>query len=126
MKPTKQEIKATFGKQAFAPKVMHCIKCDKRMQKSKLEIDVGSGIKVEIRGFKCIECGKESFGLDEAKKLDRALILKKILAKNFLFRRKLSFDGNNYMFRLPHELTQGKHREVKILPIESNEAFIQW
>ncbi len=126
MKASKQDIKVTFGKQAFEPKAMYCIKCDKRMQKNKLEIDVGSGIKVDINGFKCLECGKESFGLAEARKLDRALITKKILAKDFIFKRKLSFDGNNYIFRLPQELTQGKHKEVKILPIESNEALIQW
>ncbi len=69
---------------------------------------------------------KETLGLDEAKKLDRALAIERLLSKQG-FRRRLSHDGDNYLFRLPKELTQGKkHTEVTVTPLESNEALIKW
>ena len=67
-------------------------------------------------------------GLDEAKKLDRALVMNRIMSeKSFGFKRKLSYDGDNFIFRLPNELTKGrKHKEIEIIPLESREALIRW
>ena len=67
-------------------------------------------------------------GLDEAKKLDKALVLNRIVSKSsFGFKRKLSFDGDNYTFRLPTELTQNlKNKEIMITPLESREILLSW
>ncbi|MBI2667670.1 hypothetical protein HYX17_02770 [Candidatus Woesearchaeota archaeon] len=121
-------IKVSFGKTALSPKSMYCDKCDIKMIKSAIEMPVSDYIKVKLNIFKCPKCREQIIGLDEAKKLDEALIINRLLTKEnaLSFKRHLSFDGNNYIFRLPSELTKGKHKEVKITPIESNEALIEW
>lgn len=123
-----EDVKITFGKHAFATKVMYCDKCDITMKKVNMDVFVSSDVKVKLNVFRCPKCKEEMLGLDEAKKLDRALIINRFLSDNysFGFKRKLSYDGANYIFRLPNELTKGKHTEVSILPIESNEALIRW
>ena len=123
-----QDVKVTFGKHAFAPKVIYCDKCNIKMEKINVEIPVSEHIKVKLNIFRCSKCKEEMMGLDEAKKLDRALVVSRLLSQDYLFsfKRRLSFDGNNYIFRLPSELTKGKHTEVRIIPLESNEALIRW
>ena len=123
-----EQVKVTFGKNAFAPKVMYCSKDNIRMKRVSVDMPVSEFIKVKLNIFRCPKCKEEGMGLDEAKKLDKALILNRLIEKKaFKFKRKLSFDGDNYTFRLPSELTQNlKHKEVEITPIESNEALIQW
>ena len=123
-----QDVKVTFGKHAFAPKVMYCDKCNIKMKKVNAEIPVSAYIKLILNIFRCSRCNEEMIGLDEAKKLDRALVVNRLLSQDhfFSFKRRLSFDGNNYIFRLPSELTKGKHTEVRIIPLESNEALIRW
>ena len=123
-----EDVKVTFGKHAFAPNVMYCDKCNIEMEKVNTEISVSDYIKVKLNVFRCPKCKEEMIGLDEAKKLDRALVVNRLLSQehSFSFKRRLSFDGNNYIFRLPSELTKGKHTEVRIIPLESNEALIRW
>lgn len=123
-----EDIQITFGKHAFAPKVIYCGKCDIKMKKTSAEFLVSEDVKIRLNVFKCPKCKEDMLGLDESKKLDRALIISRLLSKDysFGFRRRLSYDGDNYIFRLPSELTKGKHTEVKILPLESNEALIRW
>lgn len=123
-----EDVKFTFGKRAFASKVMYCDKCDIKMKKVNVEMSISEYVKVKLNVFRCPKCKEEMMDLDEAKKLDRALVVNRLLSQNypFSFKRRLSFDGNNYIFRLPSELTQGKHTEVKIIPLESNEALIKW
>ena len=123
-----EDVKVTFGKHAFAPRVMYCDKCDTKMEKVNVEMPVSEHIKVKLNVFRCPKCKEEMLGLDEAKKLDRALVVNRLLLQDnsFSFKRRLSFDGDNYIFRLPSELTKGKHTEVTIIPLESNEALIKW
>lgn len=123
-----ETIKVTFGKDAFAPKVMYCSKDHTKMKKVSVEMPVSEFIKVKLNVFRCSKCKEEMLGLDEAEKLDRALIINRLISKKAVkFKRKLSFDGDNYTFRLPSELTKNlKHKEVEITPLESNEALIQW
>ena len=123
-----EDVKITFGKSAFAPKVMYCDKDNTKMEKAAIEMPVSGEIKVKLNVFKCPKCNEEMLGFDEAKKLDRALVISRIMSeKSFSFKRRLSYDGDNFIFRLPNELTKGrKHKEVKITPLESREALIRW
>src|SRR3989338_7259987 len=122
-----ETIKVTFGKDAFAPKSMYCSKDNTKMKKVFIDMPVSEFVRVKLNVFKCPKCREEGIGLDEAKKLDRALIINRLLSKKAIkFKRKLSFDGDNYTFRLPKELTQKlRRKEIEIIPIESNEALIQ-
>lgn len=123
-----EDVKVTFGKHAFATKIMYCDRCNIKMKKVKMDVFVSEEVRVRLNIFRCPKCKEEMLGLDEAKKLDRALIINRLLSDNysFGFKRKLSYDGANYIFRLPTELARGKLTEVRILPIESNEALIRW
>lgn len=124
-----EDVKVTFGKDAFKPEVMYCDKCDLRMKKVSMDMSISSDIKIKLDMFRCPKCKEEGIGLDEAKKLDKALVMSRLLSNNysFSFRRKLSFDGDNYIFRLPSELTKGKRpKEVRVIPLESKEALIKW
>lgn len=123
-----QEVKVTFGKDAFAPKVMYCARDKAKMKRVLIEMPVSDFIKVKLNIFRCPRCEEEGMGIDEAKKLDRALMLNRLISKKAVkFKRKLSFDGDNYTFRLPSELTQNlKRKEVEIMPLESREVVLSW
>lgn len=130
MKTTdEKQIKVTFGKNAFAPKVMHCDKDNIKMKRVAIEMPISEHIKVKLNVFRCPKCKEEGMGLDEAEKLDKALMLNRILERrgSFSLKRKLSFDGDNYIFRVPNSLTKGrKHKEVEIFPLDDKEALIRW
>lgn len=98
------------------------------MKKATKEISISENIRILLDIFKCPKNHEEMIGLDQAQKLDKALIINRLLSDNaFSFKRKLSYDGTNYIFRLPNELTQGKmHKEVIITPLEKNEIVVRW
>lgn len=123
-----EDVKVAFGKTAFAPKIIYCDNDDSKMEKAVIEMPVLEGINVKLNVFRCPKCGEEVLGLDEAKKLDRALVLSRIMSeKSFGFKRRLSYDGDNFIFRLPSELTKDrKCKEIEIIPLESREAIIRW
>lgn len=123
-----EDVKVTFGKDAFAPKVMYCNKCHLKMKRVLIEMPISEFIQVKLNVFRCQKCKEEGMGLDEGKKLDKALMLNRLLTKSGVkFKRKLSFDGDNYIFRLPSELTQNlKSKEVEVTPLESREVIISW
>ena len=123
-----EDVKVTFSKKAFAPKVMYCDKDNTKLKSVNIEMSISKFIKVKLNVFRCSKCKEEGMGLDEAKKLDRALLLNRLLEKKaFKFKRKLSFDGDNYTFRLPSELTQNlKSKEVEITPLESGKIILNW
>jgi hypothetical protein len=109
-------------KGASKPKVLHCSKCRVRMKKGEVEMQVGEYIYAKLDGFECPKCGKRYLGLHEAKKMDKAMLLAKALSGNFTMERKLSFDGDNFTFRIPKELTKKvSKRKVEITPLGSNE-----
>ncbi len=125
-----EDVEVTFGKGAFSPKKMYCNGCDLPMERANIEMTITPDIKVKLNIFRCLKCKEESMGLDEAKKLDKALIMGRLLSngKNqFSFKRKVSFDGDNFIFRLPSEMTKGKKpKEISVIPLELNEALIRW
>jgi len=123
-----EDVAVTFGKNAFSPRRMYCEKCSAKMKRASVEMTVSHDVRVGLMVFRCPRCKEEVLDLDEARKLDRALVISRLLSRNaFNFKRRLSHDGHNYIFRLPRELTQGrKYTEVKIVPLEHNEALIEW
>lgn len=123
-----EDTNFTFGEDAFKSKIMYCGECDRKMKSTPIDFPVSENIKINLSVFRCPKGHEEMLNFQDAKKLDKALILNRIVSKSaFGFKRKLSHDGDNYLFRLPSELTQGKkHTEVTIIPLEKNEALIKW
>ena len=114
------EVDFEIEKEAFSPKELYC--CNKKMKKTEMEIQIDKYIYIKLKGFECDKCRKNYLGLDESKKLDNALILSRTVNKDFKITRKLSFDGDNYIFRIPKEFTQGVNkRKVEIIPLGSKE-----
>ena len=93
-----EEVKFEIDKDAFRPKVLHCSKCNTRMKKSELEVQVDELIYLKMEGFECSKCKKRHLGLEEAIKLDKAMAFSRALNKDFKMERTLSFDGDNYIF----------------------------
>lgn len=120
----KAEFKIEKG--AFKPKALTCSKCKIKMKKAEIEVSLDGGIYVKLDGFKCPRCRKEYLGLDESRKLDRAMILSRIMKHNFKMERSLSFDGDNLTFRIPREFTHSVHkRKIEIMPLGA-EQFCAW
>lgn len=117
-----EEVKFEIDKDAFRPKVLHCSKCNTRMKKTELEVQVDDKIYLKMEGFECPNCKKKYLGLEEATKLDRAMAFSRALNKDFKMERTLSFDGDNYIFRIPKEFTrQINKRKIEIVPLGAKE-----
>ena len=87
-----------------------------------MEIQIDEYIYIKLKGFECKKCGKNYLGLEQSKKLDNAMMISRTVKKDFKITRKLSFDGDNYIFRIPKEFTQGVNkRKVEIIPLGSKE-----
>lgn len=113
-----EEVKFEIGKKAFEPKVMHCSEDGRKMEPAKLEINLQMGISLKLNGFRCSKCGEQYLSLKEATKLDRAMIINRIMKQDFKMERKLSFDGDNYTFRVPKEFTKDIHKKkIEIIPL---------
>jgi len=123
-----EDAKFTFGRRAFSPRKMYCGRCNNKMKRVPIDMYVSDDVRVTLNAFRCPKDNEEMLGFDEARKLDRALLISRLLSKNaYSFKRKLSYDGDNYILRLPAEYTQGKKREeITIVPLEHNEALIRW
>ncbi|MBN2142064.1 hypothetical protein JW711_01920 [Candidatus Woesearchaeota archaeon] len=121
---TRQDLKklekADFKieKDASSPQTAHCARCAVRMRRKELEMQIGEDIFMKLSGFECPKCGKRLLGLEEAKKLDKATLLGKAAEGGFKMTRSLSFDGDNYTFRIPKEFTRDvSKRKVEIVPL---------
>ncbi len=54
--------------------------------------------------------------------MDKALIFSRALQRDFKMERSLSFDGDNYTFRIPKEFTQHVNkRKIEITPLGAKE-----
>jgi len=117
-----EKVKFDIDKKAFRPKVLHCSKCNMKMKKAELEVQVDNQIYLKIEGFECSKCKKKYLGLAEATKLDKAMAFSRALNKDFKMERTLSFDGDNYLFRIPKEFThQVNKRKIEIIPLGAKE-----
>lgn len=116
----KADFKIT--KRAFNPEEITCTKCNLKMKKTEMEISIDGSIFIKVQGFECANCGKKYLGLGESKKMDKALIMSRILNKGFKMERSLSFDGDNWTFRIPKEFTASVHnKKIEIVPLGTKE-----
>ncbi|MBN1157433.1 hypothetical protein JXA85_07460 [Candidatus Woesearchaeota archaeon] len=117
-----EEAKFKIDESAFKPRELTCSKCNTKMKNTEIEVALESGVFVKVNGFECTKCKKKYFGLDEARKLDRAMVLNRLLSKNFKMERNLSFDGDNWTFRIPKEFAHFVHdKKIEIVPLGAGE-----
>ncbi len=123
-----EEVRFTFDKDAFKAKEFHCDTCEKKMDLVSTEMDIpNSPIKVKLKVFKCDKCKKEYLNFEEADKLGKALQVSKFMEDSaYKIRRSLSFDGDNYIFRIPVEMTRnlGKKAYVDMIPLSSKDFIV--
>ena len=116
------KVKVKLESEAFQPSVLHCSTCKIRMKKTELELQVDQQLYLHLNGFECAKCHKKYLGLEEAKKMDKALIFSRAMNRDFKMERNLSFDGDNYTFRIPKEFTQHVNkRKIEIIPLGAKE-----
>ena len=117
-----------FDKNAFKAKIVHCDNCNKKMNKIATEMDLpNSSLSIKLNVFKCSKCNKEYIDFGEAKKLDKALVLLRLMNyDSYKIKRSLSFDGDNYIFRIPAEMSKnlGKKPFAEMTPISSQDLLI--
>lgn len=115
-------VDVKISSKAFKPEILHCSLCNKKMKKNLLEVEIDAELYLRLEGFECPQCHKKYLGLEEAKKLDKAFIFKRAIGRDFKMERNLSFDGDNYTFRIPKEFTQQIHkRKIEITPLGATE-----
>jgi len=115
-----EDVQVKVDKDAFAPTSLAC--CNKKMSKSNIEINLDNDVSIKIKGFECKNCNKRYLSLHESKKLDRAMIVSRVMSKDFKMKRNLSFDGDNYTFRIPKEFTHDLHKKkIEIVPLGAKE-----
>ena len=51
-----EDVKVSFGKRAFTPKVMYCDKDDSKMKRTEIDFSVSKDIKVKLNVFRCPKC----------------------------------------------------------------------
>jgi len=112
------DVEFKIDKKAFEPETLVCSKCKLKMKKTEIEIKLGGGVNINVFGFECSKCKKKYLGLNEARKLDKAMIVSRMMRNDFKMERSLSFDGDNFTFRVPKEFTHDVHKKkVEIIPL---------
>lgn len=123
-----EEAHFTFDKGAFKAKEFHCGACKKKMNLVNTEIEIPkTSIIVKLKAFKCDKCKKEYLNFEEADKLGKALQISKLMGNSsYKIRRSLSFDGDNYIFRIPVEMARnlGKKPYIDMIPLSSRDFII--
>ena len=74
-----EDVKFRIEKGAFRPRTLTCSKCNLRMKKAEIEISLEGGVSLRVLGFECPKCQKRHLGLEEARKLDKALIISRMI-----------------------------------------------
>lgn len=117
-----EDVKFKIEKGAFEPKTLTCSKCSIKMKKAEIETNLAGGINIRLSGFECPKCKKRYLGLEEARRLDKALIVSRIMGNGFRMERSLSFDGDNFTFRIPQEFTHDvRKRKIEVMPLGANQ-----
>jgi len=117
-----EKAKFEIDKGAFKPKVLHCSTCKLKMRRTQIDIPVDETLYAVVMAFECPKCHKKYLGLKDAKRLDKAMMFKRAMSKGFKMTRNLSFDGDNYTFRIPKEFTHDvSKRKIEIMPLGAKE-----
>ncbi len=113
-----EDAKFEIEKEAFRPKSVTCSNCNSKIKKNEIEISIGDSVSVRAFGFECGKCKKRYLGLEESRKLDKGLILSRLLRENFKIERSISFDGDNWTMRIPKEFSQNvQKKKAEIIPL---------
>jgi len=116
-----QPVEFILEKGALSPKTAACPRCGRRLKLQELDAAVDSSISMRAKCFHCRTCGIRFFGLRDSSRLQRARSVAHAVEKGFALQRRLSFDGDNYTFRVPKELTRNvKKRRIHITPLGPN------
>ena len=92
------------------------------MNPTEMEVPIDEHIYIRLQGFESLPCHKKSLGLEEAKKLDKAMLFSRAMNKDYKIERNLSFDGDNYLFRIPKDFTQNmSKKKIEIVPLGAKE-----
>lgn len=123
-----QKIDVKIDKEAFKAKELHCDRCNKKMAKVSLDIAIPDTLlSIHLEAFKCKRCGKEYLNAEQAKKLDRALAISKVIAKKgIIYERAGNFDGSNVFVRFPAQMIKDDNVKAEIMPLSSNEFFVEF
>ncbi|HLC57500.1 MAG TPA: hypothetical protein VJH95_02930 [Candidatus Nanoarchaeia archaeon] len=117
-----------FDKNAFKSEHLTCDDCNAEMKKTEIEMGMpDKSLVARLSAFQCPKCKKEYLNFEEAKKLDKALMLSRLMSnEGFKITKSLSFDGDNYIFRIPVEITRnlGKKPYAEMVPLSSRELLI--
>ena len=123
-----EAVNVRFAKDAFKAKSLHCGTCQRKTKRVSTEIIMPSGfVSIRLDVWRCSKCKKEYLNFEEAKKLDRALIISRAMAPEaFSTKRALSFDGDNYIVRIPADVARnlGKKPHADLTPLSSRELLI--
>ncbi len=123
-----KSVRFTFHKDAFRARKMYCDGCNRKMRLEETMMTLPDGfVSVRLKVFKCGKCRKEYLNFEEAKKLGHALALSKAMRQEgYKIRKSLSFDGDNYVFRIPVDITRnlGKNPHADLVPLSSKELLI--
>jgi hypothetical protein len=117
-----EKAKFEIDVSAFRPKILHCSACKLKLTKTQMDIPIEDALYAVVMAFECPKCHKKYLGLEDAKRLDRAMLFKRAMSKDFKMTRNLSFDGDNYTFRIPKEFTHDvSKRKIEIIPLGAKE-----
>ena len=123
-----ETVRFTFHKDAFRAKEMYCDGCSKKMHLEQAVITLPDGfLSITLNVFKCSKCRKEYLNFEEARKLGHALALSRAMRQEgYKIRKSLSFDGDNYVFRIPADMarTLGKRPHADMIPLSSKDLLI--
>ncbi len=123
-----KDAKFTFDKEAFKARTLHCDDCNVKMKQVNIEMSLPENfLTVRLSVFRCRQCKKEYLNFEEAHKLDRALLLSRLMRyDSFKIRKSLSFDGDNYIFRIPVDIARnlGKKPYAEMIPLSSRDLLI--
>ena len=123
-----ENVEFEFDKNAFKTEMMHCDKCNINMEKVNIEMNLlDSPLSIKLKVFRCHKCNKEYLNFEEAKKLDKALVLLRLMSyDSYKIKKSLSFDGDNYIFRIPAEISKnfGKGSYAEMTPLSSQDLLI--
>ena len=113
--------KKAFGEHDF----IYC--CGKKVKKELVDFQIPNSLmKVRLGVFRCNKCGEEQIDIPNAKLLDKALEMNRLLGEHsYSMDRNLSFDGDNFILRVPNAFTKGfgKKASASLKPI-SNDSFL--
>jgi hypothetical protein len=113
-----EKVSVKFDKSAFRPSKVTCTTCKKGMKKSEIIINLDQNMTITLQGFECDTCKRKYLSLEEATKLDKAFVLIRMIENDFKMTRALSFDGDNFTFRIPKEFTHDvQKRKIEIVPL---------